>query len=236
MKPTTRRYYAELKADYADKIRQLVPKYDEMVECIVQLIEMRDARGPNAAPIILDIGAGIGNLTAQLLERVPTARLTALEPSEEMYAAARQRLGPFGDRVELVQRDVRDYRPTHRYDAVISNLVLHNINLSEKRRFLESCRSWLEPLGYFIWGDLIRYPDLQMQAYFVERRKAFARERGCSEALVRWNFEKEATDDHPLTIEETIAEAKSAGFETVDLAWAHDTFAVFLLTAQPPSR
>ena len=44
MKPATRRYYAELKADYAVKIRQLVPRYDEMVECTVDLLETRAER------------------------------------------------------------------------------------------------------------------------------------------------------------------------------------------------
>ncbi len=230
MKRTTRRYYAELKDGYAFKIRQLVPKYDEMVDCIIELLQVRDPQ------TILDIGAGTANISARILERLPTARITAVEPSDEMHAEAHLRLQPYGDRVELIQRDVRDFTPTRRYDAIISNLVLHNIAPSEKRRLLGSCQDWLEPRGGFIWGDLIRHPDLQVQAYFVERRKSYAREGGCLEALVRSNFEKESKDDHPLTVEETIAEGRRVGFETVDLVWAHDTFAIFLLTAQPSAR
>ncbi len=230
MKPTTRRYYAELKADYAVKIRQLVPGYDEMVECIIELLESR------APQTLLDIGAGTGTVSAQILERFPAARVTAVEPSEEMQAEAQARLQPYGDRVELIRADIRDFRPGRRYDAVLSNLVLHNLARADKQQLLRSCRDWVEPRGCFIWGDLIRHPDPPTQAFFVERRKAFARESGCPEALVRWNFEKESRDDHPLTAEETIAEAERAGFPCIDLVWARDTFAIFLLTAQPPSR
>ncbi len=230
MKPATRRYYAELQADYGIKIRQLVPKYDEMVACIIELLEMHAPR------TILDIGAGIGNVSEQILERLPAARVTALEPSQEMYADAHARLHPFGDRVELVQRDIRDFSPARRYEAIVSSLVLHNIEPAEKQLLLRSCRTWLEPRGYFIWGDLIRHPDPQAQSYFVEQRKAYAREQGGAEALVRWNFEKEDKEDHPLTVEETIAEGRRAGFESVDLVWAHDTFAIFLLPAHPSAR
>ncbi len=230
MKPTTRRYYAALKADYAVKIRQLVPGYDEMLECIISLLETR------APQTLLDIGAGTGTLSAQILERFPAARLTAVEPSADMQAEAQARLQPYGDRVELVRADIRDFKPGRRYDAVLSNLVLHNLAPADKQQLLRSCRDWLEPHGCFIWGDLVRHRDPRTQALFVEQRKAFARERGCPEALVRWNFEKEGSDDHPLTAEETIAEAGRAGFPCIDLVWARDTFAIFLLTPQPRSR
>lgn len=225
-----RRYYAELKADYAVKIRQLVPGYDEMVECIIALLET------HAPQNLLDIGAGTGSVSAQILERCPAARVTAVEPSEEMLAEAQARLQPYGDRAELVRADIREFRPDRRYDAVLSNLVLHNLPRADKKQLLCSCRDWLEPRGCFIWGDLVRHPDPRTQEFFVEQRKAFARESGCSEALVRWNFEKESSDDHPLTAEETIAEAERAGFPCIDLVWARDTFAIFLLTVQAPSR
>lgn len=230
MKPTARRYYAELKADYAAKIRQLVPGYDEMVECIIALLELR------APQTLLDIGAGTGNVSVQILERIPGVRVAAVEPSAEMQAEAQARLQPYGDRVELINADVRSFRPSRRYDAVLSNLVLHNLPPADKQQLLRSCQTWLEPRGCFIWGDLVRHADPQTQAFFVEQRKTFARDRGCPEALVRWNFEKESRDDHPLTAEETIAAAVNAGFSCIDLVWARDTFAIFLLTAQAPLR
>ncbi len=100
-----RAYYADLKVDYSVKIRQLVPKYDEMVECIVQLLRLGSPRN------VLDIGAGIGNVTALVLESVPDVRVTALEVSDEMFREAQPNLETAADRVRLVHQDIVDFEP-----------------------------------------------------------------------------------------------------------------------------
>ncbi|NIN70825.1 MAG: methyltransferase domain-containing protein [Gemmatimonadetes bacterium] len=223
MKRTARAYYADLKTGYSVKIRQLVPKYDEMVEYIVQLLHLHAPRR------VLDIGAGIGNVTAAVLESIPAARVTALEVSDEMFREARANLEPAADRVRLVHRDIVDFEPQERYDAVFTNLVLHNLAPDDRGRVLEKLHDWLEPSGTFIWGDYVRHPDERVQEYLIEYRKMFARAAGCPEELVQQNFEKEASDDHPLTIEETLNEGRAAGFSQAFPVWAHDMFAICCL-------
>lgn len=223
MKKTAKTYYADLRDDYSLKIRQLVPKYDEMVECIVQLLCLSSPR------VVLDIGAGIGNLTALVLESIPDVSVTALEVSDEMFQEAQANLTAAGDRVRLIHQDILDFEPQESYDAVFTNLVLHNIESGDRRRVLERVNEWLEPGGIFVWGDYIRHSDERVQEYFVEYRKTFARATGCPEELVQQNFEKEATDDHPLTIEGTLSEGHAAGFSHVFPVWAHDMFAICCL-------
>jgi tRNA (cmo5U34)-methyltransferase len=223
MKRRARAYYADLKADYSVKIRQLVPKYDEMVECIVQLLRLRSPR--NA----LDIGAGIGNVTARVLESVPDVRVTALEVSDEMFRETQANLETAADRVRLVHQDIVDFEPDESYDAIFTNLVLHNIAPDDRRHVLEKLHDWLEPGGIFIWSDYIYHPDERVQEYFVEYRKFFARAAGCPEELMQQNFEKEATEDHPLTVEDTLTEGRAAGFSHALPVWTHDTFAVCLM-------
>lgn len=223
MKRETRAYYADLKTDYATKIRQLVPKYEEMVDCILRLLRLGAPRR------LLDIGAGVGNVTALVLESVPEARITALEVSDEMFREAQAHLETAGDRVRLVNHDIVGFEPQESYDAVFTNLVLHNIAPHERRGILERIHNWLEPGGVFIWGDYIGHPDWRVQEYFVEYRKLFARAAGCPEDLVRQNFEKEATVDHPPSVEEMLSEGRAAGFDHASPVWAHDTFAVCLM-------
>lgn len=216
-------YYAALSDGYAEKIRQLVPRYDEMLDCIVELLAL-------CSPCrLLDIGAGVGNLAAILSERLPNCRITALESSAEMVAAARSALGDVGDRIAILQRDVLDFTPETRFDAIYSNLVLHNLTAGDKARLLGRLRDWLDPDGAFIWGDLIRHPDHRVQDHFVEYRRAFAQAAGCPADLVRENFRKETCDDHPLTVEGTLELARASGFERRSVVWAHDTFAIFQL-------
>ena len=54
MKKTAKAFYTQLADGYAEKIRQLVPMYDDMVQCIVELLQMGAPEG------VLDLGAGVG--------------------------------------------------------------------------------------------------------------------------------------------------------------------------------
>ncbi len=223
MKQTAKAFYTQLADGYAEKIRQLVPMYDDMVHCIVELLRMGAPEG------VLDLGAGVGNLSQIILQNLPHVRITAVEAAEELAAAARQRFRAEADRVTIVQADILEFSPEEPFDAAFSNLVLHNIPFEEKRRLLRTIMEWLRPGGAFVWGDLIRYSDPRLQAHFVRQRMDFALAEGCPSALVMENFEKEAHADFPLTVEETLHLAKNAGFRDPQIVWTHDTFAVFFM-------
>ncbi|KPK82431.1 MAG: hypothetical protein AMS25_02270 [Gemmatimonas sp. SM23_52] len=223
MKRATEEFYAALTTDYLTKIRQLVPRYDEMVECILELLELCSPK------TVLDIGAGIGNISALVLRGIPGSRVTAVEPSDAMIGKARRLSESSPDRIRLVRQDILDFVPDGRFDAIFSNLVLHNIPLDERGPLLTRLCGWLEPGGCFVWSDLICHADERVQAHFVEYRKAFALAAGCSSELVEENFEKEAREDHPLTIEQMNEEARRAGFRRATPVWIHDTFAILWL-------
>jgi tRNA (cmo5U34)-methyltransferase len=221
-----RAYYRELAADYGTSIRQLVPRYDEILELMAGLVGLGDPAS------LLDIGCGTGELTHRLADAVPRARVTAVEVSAGMAAVARTRLEPLGDRVRVVERDVLDvppeahHLPGEPFDVVHSNLVLHNLPEPQKRRALEVSHGLLAPGGAFVWGDLIRFADPRLQSARVERRIRHARETGCPEALIEWNFRKEAEEDFPLTSGETLDLCRKVGFPHPEVAWAGDTFLV----------
>ncbi len=217
-------YYAKLSAGYAETIRQLVPAYDDMTETLVSMLAL------SSPQMILDIGPGAGNLTHRVLHRLPRARLIGVETCDEMVAEANRVLADVSDRCEIRHMDILDFQPSHPLDAVYSNLVLHNIPSAEKRRLLKRIDGWLAPAGVFVWGDLIRYNEPDVQAHFVAERIAYARASGCEERLVRQSFGKEETEDHPWTVVEMLAELKSAGFADPQCVWCHDTFAIVLAT------
>jgi trans-aconitate 2-methyltransferase len=68
---------------------------------------------------VVDLGCGAGNLTALLAARWPEARLTALDSSADMVAAAREH------GIDAEVADVRSWRPGPDTDVVVSNAVLH---------------------------------------------------------------------------------------------------------------
>jgi trans-aconitate 2-methyltransferase len=79
--------------------------------------------GAEAPREVVDLGCGTGELTASLARRWPGARVTGVDSSPEMLAAAAAHAVP--GRVGFVPGDVRDWRPAAPVDVVVTNAVLH---------------------------------------------------------------------------------------------------------------
>jgi trans-aconitate 2-methyltransferase len=75
---------------------------------------------------VLDAGCGTGRVTELLAARLPRGRVVALDGSASMIDAARQRLAPFGDRIEYVVADLGLPLPlAEPVDAILSTATFH---------------------------------------------------------------------------------------------------------------
>jgi trans-aconitate 2-methyltransferase len=75
---------------------------------------------------VLDAGCGTGRVTELLAERLPGGRVVALDGSPAMIEAARERLAPFGERIEYVVADLGQPLPIEgEVDAILSTATLH---------------------------------------------------------------------------------------------------------------
>jgi len=93
---------------------------DERARPFVELT----ARVRAAAPrVVVDLGCGEGALTASLARRWPDARITGIDSSSEMLAAAGAHAVP--GRVAFARGDVRQWTPDEPVDVLLSNAVLH---------------------------------------------------------------------------------------------------------------
>lgn len=72
---------------------------------------------------VLDIGTGTGIVAIMAAQRSKSARITAIELNEDACAdaAANAAASPWGDRIDVVQGDVRAYDPGLRFDCIVSN-------------------------------------------------------------------------------------------------------------------
>jgi len=78
--------------------------------------------------VVVDAGCGTGRVTEQLLERLPTGRVIAVDGSPAMLQEAARRLSRFGDRVSFLEADIG--RPFElpggeRADAILSTATFH---------------------------------------------------------------------------------------------------------------
>ena len=92
----------------------------ERARPFADLVARIDAESPRT---VVDLGCGEGALTASLAQRWPDARVTGIDSSETMLAAAAAHAVP--GRVEFAAGDVQDWRPDGLVDVIVTNAVLH---------------------------------------------------------------------------------------------------------------
>jgi len=71
---------------------------------------------------VLDAGCGSGRITETLIERLPHGRVIAVDMSESMVAAARERLGPD---VDIRRADLLELELDEPVDAILSTATFH---------------------------------------------------------------------------------------------------------------
>lgn len=111
---------------------------------------------------VLDVGAGYGVITEEVLRRFPLARVTMLDFSEPMMEYARRRLAPYAQRLTFVLGDLRAVewttKVTGSFDLAVSAIAIHNLRDHE---LMAACyravRSVLRPGAMFLDSDLVSF-------------------------------------------------------------------------------
>lgn len=111
-----------------------------------------------AAPEVLDVGAGYGVVSEEVLRAFPAARLTLQDYSHPMLDQARQRLAGHSDRVRYVRCDLIDPSWPQQvggpFDVAVSAIAIHNLRDPEKIfACYRAVRSLLKAGGCFLNCD-----------------------------------------------------------------------------------
>jgi|RhiMethySRZTD1v2_1073278.scaffolds.fasta_scaffold00431_52 ubiquinone/menaquinone biosynthesis C-methylase UbiE len=106
-------------------------RYDLMARWLMRGVYRRFAEDiVDAAPdrgAVLDVGTGPGVLLVEIGRRRADLRLTGIDLSADMVAAARRNLRAFGERAEARTADVADLPfPDDSFDVVVSSFSLHH--------------------------------------------------------------------------------------------------------------
>lgn len=118
------------------------------------------ARLPREARIaVLDVGAGYGAVTEEVLRLFPAAQVTLQDYSQPMLAAARRRLAAYTDQLRYVECDLTDAAWPDRvggpFDLAVSAIALHNLRDDAKIfACYRAIRDLLRPGGRFLDYDL----------------------------------------------------------------------------------
>lgn len=115
---------------------------------------------PADAPLAaLDVGAGYGAVTEELLQVYPQARVALQDYSRPMLAEAQRRLAAYADRLRFVECDLTDpswpAEVDGPFDLVVSAICLHNLRDNAKIfACYRAIGELLRPGGWFLDYDL----------------------------------------------------------------------------------
>jgi trans-aconitate 2-methyltransferase len=173
-----------------------------------------ERRGLRGDEFVIDAGCGTGRVTELLLPHLREGTVLAVDASEAMVRAARERFA--GEpRVRVEHRDLLLLEVEERVDVVFSTATFHWIE--DHERLFERLARILKPGGHLVAqcggrGNIARTLGVIERVMGEDRFKdAFAGwERG-------WNFADPET---------TRTRLEAAGFEEVE-TWLHEEFTEF---------
>ena len=114
-----------------------------MAEMAAPVLDRLVLRGDET---VIDAGCGSGRVTEALLERLPRGRVIAVDASQDMLAAARDRIAD--DRVRFVHADLVELDLGEQADAVLSTATFHWID--DQAGLFRSLHGALKPGGRLI--------------------------------------------------------------------------------------
>lgn len=209
---------------YEDHMREVIPNFDEFYSAVVSPIPVTDS-----SLSILDLGCGTGVELDFVFERVPNARITAMDVSHDMLAKLKHKLEKSGrgTRVEIVQGSYLSipFAECH-FDYAISVQTMHHFTPDVKRQLYAKIARALKPGGAYIEGDYVAFPEeeqplLERYGRIVESLRT-AGEIGPDEPVDgRYHI------DIPLSVETQVALLKDAGYVDVDITFRKGSAAVF---------
>jgi SAM-dependent methyltransferase len=132
---------------------------EETFTVIADVVEAVTA--DRSAPLVADLGCGPGSLAARLAERMPRARVLAVDADPRLLELGRAHYGPAVHYVEALigAPGWLDALGTARpLDAAVSSTALHYLGERTLRRVYRDLAARLRPGGVLVNGDHIR-PD-----------------------------------------------------------------------------
>lgn len=232
-----RRWSEEDSREFLAHGRFFVPGRDEQLRVLSDLLPV-PPRGPFR---VVDLCCGEGLLSRVVLDRHARARVSAVDASPAMLAAATATNAAHADRFEATPGTLEDYAPDPANPpiAVVSSLAVHHLDAGGKRALFRRVADGLGPAGCLLIADLVepavaraRRLAARMWDEEVAQRAAEARAEGAVEIFRRqgWNhFDLALPDpvDTPSPLFDQLGWLVEAGFRRVDVFWMRAGHAVY---------
>jgi ubiquinone/menaquinone biosynthesis C-methylase UbiE len=124
---------------------------------------------PQKGEHLLDAGCGTGLTALRIAQRYPACALHGIDISPKMIMAARQDAEKQGLEVEFQVGSITALPyPDAAFDAVITNIMFHHLDLTEKRKAVNEVARVLKPGGRYISSEFGPRARNALQRYLAK--------------------------------------------------------------------
>jgi tRNA (cmo5U34)-methyltransferase len=192
--------------------RRLVPGYDQFYGAVVDVLSLSE-QPPRR---VLDLGAGTGLLSDEVLAAFPDVSIELLDGSEAMLAEARVRLGDAVSAVHVA--DMSNELPEGPFDAVVSALAIHHLDDAHKRQLFSRVHAGLAPGGVFVNAEQVAGPTDALTAIYTATWERECRALGATDEELDAAYER-MRHDRCADVESQLAWMRQAGFAAADCVY-----------------
>lgn len=221
-------------SDFDTGIRQLIPRYDEMLDALTRCV-------PTTSDRILELGCGTGELSLKLMHRCPSAQVVAVDYSPRMlqYASQKIKAAGYAHRWSGIQADFGDWAndPTRveigtQFNACVSSLAIHHLTDDMKLKLFQGIRESLNPNSCFWNADPILPESAMLKEVYQTVREEWTQDQGTTLAQIRDRLGNSSAQGHSnpdwlATLSAHLQMLTFAGFNLVAVPWKYYGLAVF---------
>ncbi len=182
----------------------------------------------------LDIGAGTGNLTRSVMERLPGLEAVLLDFSPNMLAGADAVLKDFPGRYRTTEGDFATADlGRERYSAVVSSFAIHHLRSeADYLGLYRKIRAALKAPGAFACCDVVAGGTEYLTRRNEDEWAAYLKRQGFSNDDVSRLLSNHHREDSPISLGAHLRLLGEAGFTAADVVWKKANFAVYMAVAE----
>lgn len=208
--------FNEFSKNYTHDMIACAPNYLDLIKSFGKYFP--DGFKPD---LILDLGCGNGNITAQLLTYFPDATFVLVDASLEMINLCRHRFKDY----KFIYHNTyfQDFHfEKEKYGLVAAGFSLHHLEDIEKQSIFEKINFTLKPGGIFSYSDLMIDKTSPDHSMLLEKWNQFVNISFPDGEKWKWIMEHYEAFDKPTDYSKQIEWIKTAGFTDIQMPFKKD--------------
>ena len=216
-------HFEEEAKEFDSTILKLIPRYDDMINCMVSVIPFDNSEDFK----LLDIGSGTGNITKAVKERYSHSKISCIDIAENMIQMAKIKLQNYTD-IEYYIGDFSEFDFDDKYDVIVSSLALHHIKTNEdKKKFYSKIYSALKKGGIFLNSDVVLGSNEKLSQIYREKWIDFMLQNLPEKEVKEKWLPKQIEEDFPAPLNNHLKWLDEKGFKSIDVIWKYYGLVVY---------